>query len=188
MIDFFKRYPSKIYTRLCLIIGLIVFIGIYSYILKLFQVFEFSTEEFNSVWLSFDAVQYRGLIQTVIQSDQTTVFKNVFVFNIISITAFMIAFYSLSVMIARHIELTSKLYKVAFIFPAFPFLIAFFDIVPSIFIIATSISTLTIFPDWLAYIMSGGYVIRVILLYLLILWFIISLIWFLIRKLRTLKR
>jgi len=184
MIEFFKRYPSKNYTRLCLVIGLIVFIGIYSYMLKLFQVFGFSQEEFNAVFMSFDVVQFRGLIQTVIQSDQMSVFKNVFIINIFSISAFMIAFYSLSVMIARSIEATSKLYKFAYIFPTFPILIAFFDIMPSICIIATSIFTLTMFPVWLAYVVSGGYVIRVILLYLLVIWFLFALIRFIIRKLK----
>ena len=184
MVNFFKRYPSKFYTRLCLVIGLIVFIVIYSYILRLFQEFYFSTQEYNTVWLSFDADQFRGLIQTVIQFDQIALFKNVFVLNIFSVSALTLALFPLSLMIARSFEASSKMYKIAYAIPIFPILIALLDIIPSIFIIVISVSTLAEFPGWLAYVVSGGYVVRVILLYILIIWFLFALIRFLIRKLK----
>ena len=183
MIEFFKRYPSRFYTRLCLVIGFIVFIGVYSYMLKLFQVFGFSMEEYNSVWLSFDAMRFRAFLQPLVQDGQEIVFLYIFKLNILSISAFMLAFYSLSLLIARKIESTSRLYKIAYFFPVFPILIALFDIIPSILII-TSTAALTTFPDWLAYVISGGYVIRVLLLYLLSIWFILMLIWFTFLKLR----
>jgi len=190
MIEFFKRYPSRFYTRICLLVGLMVFIGIYSYMLKLFQGFGFSMEEYNEVWLSFDAMKFREFIQPLVQAGQGTAFLHIFKLNILSISAFMLAFYSLSLLIARKIESTSRLYKIAYFFPVFPILIALFDIIPSILII-TSTAALTTFPDWLAYVISGGYVIRVLLLYLLSVWFILMLIWFTflkLRKTRTLKQ
>jgi hypothetical protein len=183
MIEFFKRYPSKFYTRFCLVVGFIVFIGIYSYMLKLFQGFGFSMEEYNEVWLSFDAMKFRDFIQPIVKAGQESAFLNIFKLNILSISAFMLAFYSLSLMIARNIDYNSRLYKIAYIFPFLPILIAIFDIIPSILIL-TCKATLTSFPDWLAYVVSGGYAIRVILLYLVIIWFVLMLIWLIIKKLR----
>ena len=187
MIEFIKQSPSKLLTRINLAVGFIVFIVIYSYILKLFQEFYFSTQEYNTVWLSFDAKQFRGLIQALIQFDQIALFKNVFVLNIFSVSALTLALFALSLMIARSFETASKMYKISFVSPIFPILIALLDIIPSIFIITVSNTTLSEFPGWLAYIISGGYVIRVILLYLLFIWFLFALIRFLIRKLKNKK-
>lgn len=188
MIEFFKRYPSKFFTRLGLSLGLIVFIAIYSFLLNLFQGFDFSTGEFNTVWLSFDAEKFRDFIAPLLQSGKLEIFKNTFELNILSISAFMIAFYCLSLMIARSFEPTSKLYKIAYLFPLFPILIAIFDIVPSILIAVASNETLANFPSWLAYVVSGGYVIRVLLLYILFIWFLFALIRFIIRKLKKDKK
>ena len=186
MIEFFKSFPSKNYTRLCLVIGFLVFVGVYSYMLKQFQGFGFSMEEYNAVWLSFDSVKFQDFIQPIVQAGQGSAFLQIFKLNILSITAFMLAFYSLSLMIARQIKSTSRLYKIAYISPIFPILITLFDIVPSILII-TNKATLTSFPNWLAYVVSGGYAIRVILLYLLILWFVLMLIILTVRKLQKQK-
>ena len=188
MIEYFKQSPSKLLTRIYLIIGLVVFVAIYSYMMKLFQGFYFSTQEYSAVWLSFDAEQFRGLIQPLIQFDQIALFKNIFVLNIFSVSALTLALFALSLMIARSFEASSKMYKIAYAFPVFPILIALLDIIPSIFIIVISVSTLAEFPGWLAYVVSGGYVIRVILLYLLFIWFLFALIRFIIQKLRKNKR
>ena len=187
MIEFFKQSPSKLLTRIYFAVGFIVFIVIYSYMLKLFQGFYFSTEEYNKVWLSFDAVQFRGLIQPLFNNGEIALFKDVFLLNIFSVSALTFALFALSLMIARSFETASKMYKISFVFPIFPILIALLDIIPSIFIIAVSKSTLSEFPSWLAYIVSGGYVIRVILLYLLFIWFLFALIRFIIRKLKNKK-
>jgi len=144
-------------------------------------------EEFNAVWLSFDPQRFRTLINLVVHDGLESTFFNVFKLNILSISAFMLAFFSLSVLIARQIESASRLFKIAYIFPVFPALIAFFDIVPSALILSCT-SSLTAFPSWLAYITSGGYVIRVLLLYLLSIWIILMLAWFTIRKLRKIKK
>ena len=184
MIENFKQSPTKKLTRIYLTVGLIVFIVIYSYMIKLFQVFEFSAEEYSTVWLSFDTAQFRELIQMLIQSDQIALFKNVFVLNIFSVSALTFALFALSLMIARSFEASSKMHKIVYAFPILPFLIALLDIIPSIFIIAISVSTLSEFPGWLAYIVSGGYVIRVLLLYLLFIWFLFALIRFIIQKLK----
>ena len=184
MIEFFKQSPSKLLTRIYLVVGFIVFIVIYSYMLKQFQEFYFSTEQYNKVWLSFDAVQFRGLIQPLFTNGQIALFKDVFVLNIFSVSALTFALFALSLMIARSFETSSKMYKIAYAFPIFPILIAPLDIIPSIFIIAVNNSTLYEFPNWLAYIVSGGYVIRVILLYLLFIWFLFALIRYIIQKLK----
>jgi len=184
MIEYFKKSPSKLLTRIYLVIGLIVFVAIYTYMMKLFQGFVFTTEEYSKVWLSFDVEQYHGLIQSVIQVDQMSMFRNVFVLNIFSVTALTFGLFALSVIIARSFDETSKLYKIAYVFPLFPIIIALLDIIPSILILITSEATLAEFPAWLAYIVSGGYVVRVILLYILFIWFIIALCRFVVRKLK----
>ena len=184
MIEFFKQSPSKLLTRINLAVGFIVFIVIYSYILKLFQEFYFSTQEYNTVWLSFDAEQFRGLIQALIKFDQIALFKNVFVLNIFSVSALTLALFALSLIIVRSFKTSSKMYNISYAFLVFPILIALLDIIPSIFIIVINVSTLAEFPGWLAYVVSGGYVIRVILLYILIIWFLFALTRFIIRKLK----
>jgi len=55
MIEYFKQTPSKLLTRIYSTIGLIIFVSIYSYMMKLFQGFVFTTEEYSKAWLSFDA-------------------------------------------------------------------------------------------------------------------------------------
>ncbi len=187
MIEYFKHHPSKFNTRIFLVVGFIVFLGVYSYMLKMFQGFSFSMEEYNNVWLSFDPQSFRTLFNSVVQDGQESAFLNVFKLNILSISAFMIFFYSLSLIIARQFEATSRLYKIAYVFPVFPLIIGIFDIIPSALIL-TCTSALTTFPNWLAYIISGGYVIRVLLLYVLIIWTVLMLIWFTIRKLRKIKK
>jgi hypothetical protein len=144
-------------------------------------------EEYNGVWLSFDPQRFRTLINSVVQDGLESAFFNVFKLNILSISAFMLAFYSLSLMIARQIETTSRLYKIAYVFPVFPAIIAFLDIVPSALIL-TCTSALTAFPSWLAYVISDGYVIRVLLLYLLSIWIVLMLVWFTILKLRKIRK
>ncbi len=184
MIEYFKQSPSKLLTRIYLAVGFIVFVVIYSYMMNLFQEFYFSAEEYSAVWLSFDTEQFSGLIQGLIQSYQMVLFKNVFMLNIFSVTALTFGLFALSLIIARSIQETSKLYKFAYAFPVFPILIALLDIIPSILILITSEATLTDFPAWLAYVVSGGYVIRMILLYILFIWFLVALIRFIIQKLK----
>ncbi len=186
MIDFFKRYPSKILTNVFLVSGLIIFLIIYSYLLKLFQDFGFSMEEYNAVWLSFDASMFRAFLEPLITAGQAADFLVVFKLNIISITAFMLAFCCLSLVIARQINPASRLHKIGFVFPLITILIALFDIIPSILML-TCTSGLVNFPAWLAVVMSGGYVIRVILLYLVLFWYVFALGWFVIQKRRLSK-
>ena len=187
MIEYFKQSPSKLLTRIYLVVGFIVFIVIYSYMMILFQEFYFSTEQYNTVWLSFDAVKFRGLIQPLFNNGQIELFKNVFMLNIFSVSALTFALFALSLMIARNFEASSKMNKIAYLLTVFPILIALLDIIPSIIILAVSNSTLSEFPSWLAIIVSGGYVIRVILLYLLFIWLLFALIRFVVRKLKKHK-
>jgi len=120
-------------------------------------------------------------MQGVIQSNQMSMFKNVFVLNIFSVTALTFGLFALSVIIARSFDETSKLNKLAYIFPIFPIVIALLDIIPSICILFTNLAE---FPKWLAFVVSGGYVIRVILLYILFIWIIIALFRFVVKKLK----
>jgi hypothetical protein len=172
-------------TRFYLVFGFVAFFLIYSSILKYFQEFSFTPDEFNLVWLSFDAKQFGGLILTVMEADQLELFRKTFVLNIFSIAAFTVGLFALLLIIARSFDDTSKLYKFAYFLPILPLLIAFFDIGPSIFMIAVSDATLANFPTWLAYIMSSGYVIRVLVLYFLVFWFLFALIRFILKTIKS---
>jgi len=186
VIKYLKHHPSKLKTWLFLIIGLALFISVYSYMIKLYSEIGISKENFNTVWLSFDSEKFYTFFQQVIYDGNLNKFLYVFKLNIISISAFMVAFYGLSLIIARQIEPTSRVYKMAYIFPIFPTIIAIFDIIPSVLILTLK-SVYSHFPVWLSYIISGGYVIRVLLLYVLLIWFISTIIWFTIRKVRKAK-
>jgi len=181
MFEALKVTPSKKMNRFYLVFGFVAFFIIYSSILKYFQEFSFTPDEFNLVWFSFDAKQFSGLILTLMEADKLEMFRKMFVLNIFSIAAFTIGLFALLVIIARSFDDTSKLYKFAYFVPILPLLIAFFDIGPSIFMVAISDATLENFPIWLAYIMSGGYVIRVLVLYFLVFWLLFALIRFILK-------
>ena len=83
-----------------------MFIGVYSYMMKLYSEIGLSMENFNTVWLSFDSEKFYAFFQQVINNGNLDKFLYVFKLNIISISAFMVAFYGLSLIIARRIEPT----------------------------------------------------------------------------------
>ena len=186
MIKYFKHHPSKLTTWLFFFIGLTVFIGVYSYMMRLYIEIGMSMDYFNTVWLSFNSEKFATFFKQIIEDDNLNKFLFVFKLNILSISAFMIAFYGLSLIIVRQIIPTSRVYKMAYLFPLFPIIIAIFDIIPSVLILALK-SVYSNFPIWLSYIISGGYVVRVLLLYILLIWFISTIIWFAIRRIRKAK-
>lgn len=166
-------YPSMQMTRWLLAMGLILFILVYSYMLSFFSEAGITTDEFNTVWLSFDVNQFKTFIEMLDQQGNLPSFLATFKWNILSISAFMVAFYSLALIIARNLSKDSRLSKIAPIFPLFAVGIALIDILSSLLIISAG-SELGQLSVLMANTISGAYVARVIPLYILLIWFIVA--------------
>jgi len=186
MLTYLKNNPAKKLNRNILILGLLIFIPMYSYIVQLFGKMGVETSEFNRVWLSFDASGFEAFFMKVEEIGQLQTFIWTFNLNLISMTGFMLTFFSLSLMLARQLPDVSRLSKSAYIFPIIALAIGMLDIIPTlVFLLATSsIPTLS---NGVIYTISGGYVTRVILLYTLLLWMIVAGITLLAGKVRAAK-
>lgn len=173
MFDMFKEKPSTRINRYLLIAGIVIFIPCYTFILQLFKEMGIDTTEFNTVWLSFDPGAFRNFFQKLDQGGHLSSFSWSFQMNIISMTGFMLLFFALTLMLARRVPVESRLYKTAFVFPLLPIIIGVADILPSLLLIAASGDLLHL-AEWKIFTISGGYVFRVLLLYLLIIWMLIA--------------
>jgi len=89
-------------------------------------------------------------------------------------------------MLARQLPDTSRLAKSAFIFPIVAIAIAVLDIIPTLVFLMAS-SNIPTLSNMVIYTISGGYVTRVILIYILLLWMIVAGISLLISKVRAAK-
>lgn len=186
MIEYFKHNPGKKLNRNILILGLLIFVPIYTYIVQLFGKMGIETTEFNTVWLSFDASAFEAFFKKLEDMGQLQTFIWTFNLNLISMTGFMLTFFSLSLMLARQIPEGSRLAKSAFIFPIVAIAIALLDIIPTLVFLISSASIPTL-SNVVVYTISGGYVTRVILLYMLLIWMIVSGIALLVSKIRDAK-
>ena len=186
MIEYFKHNPGKKLNRNILILGLLIFVPIYTYIVQLFGKMGIETTEFNTVWLSFDASAFEAFFKKLEDMGQLQTFIWTFNLNLISMTGFMLTFFSLSLMLARRIPEGSRLAKSAFIFPIVAIAIALLDIIPTLVFLISSSSIPTL-SNVVIYTISGGYVTRVIILYMLLIWMIVSGIALLVSKIRDAK-
>ena len=186
MIEYFKHNPGKKLNRNILILGLLIFVPIYTYIIQLFGKMGIETTEFNTVWLSFDASVFEVFFKKLEDMGQLQGFIWTFNLNLISMTGFMLTFFSLSLMLARQLPEASRLAKSAFVFPMVAVAIALLDIIPTLVFLISSSSIPTL-STLVIYTISGGYVTRVILLYTLLIWMILSGITLLVSKVRDAK-
>lgn len=186
MLTYLKDNPAKKLNRNILILGLLIFIPMYSYIVQLFGKMGIETSEFNRVWLSFDASAFEAFFTEVEEIGQLQTFIWTFNLNLISMTGFMLTFFSISLMLARQLPDTSRLAKSAFIFPIVAIAIAVLDIIPTLVFLMAS-SNIPTLSNMVIYTISGGYVTRVILIYILLLWMIVAGISLLISKVRAAK-
>lgn len=170
MITSLRNYPSKSTTRILLVAGLAIFIPVYAYIVRLFSQMGIDTAEFNTVWLSFDVNQFQIFLQKIIDQGQVATFLLSYKLNIISMSGFGCAFFALAIILTRTIPQASRLYKTATAFPVLAILIAILDIFPSLLLVASA-SALPNLSLWVVVTISGGYLVRVILLYILLIWF-----------------
>jgi hypothetical protein len=152
---------------------MVTFIAIYTYMMGLFSEMGIETDEFNSIWLSFEVVQFQNFFQNLNQQG----FLNVFLFthqlNIISISGFMLAFLAIGLMLGRQIPSSSRLYKTAFLFPTFSIGVALIDICSSITVLVIGMDLVEI-SNRSAYFISATYISRVVILYAVIIWFMVA--------------
>ncbi|NQT62163.1 MAG: hypothetical protein HQ556_04320 [Candidatus Marinimicrobia bacterium] len=186
MLTYLKNNPPKKLNRNILILGLLIFIPVYTYIVQLFGKMGIDTAEFNGVWLSFDASAFRVFFLKLEDLGQLQGFIWTFNLNLISMTGFMLAFFALSLMLARRLPEGTRLAKSAFIFPIVAISIAVLDIIPTLVFLLAS-SSIPDLSNMVVYTISGGYIIRVILLYILLLWMIIAGISLFVSKVRGAK-
>ena len=181
MFRLFNDTPSKWLTRIFLLVGMPTFIAVYSYMMRLFSNMGIEADEFNTVWLSFDVIQFQSFIQKLSDLGQLEIFLSTFKFNIVSITGFMLAFFSIGLMLARQIPSSSRLFKTAFLFPLFAAGVAVIDIGSSLLVLACG-TNLPQVSTWMVYTISASYIGRVLLLYALLIWFVVAGINILLRK------
>ncbi|MBC8375084.1 MAG: hypothetical protein H8E26_03495 [FCB group bacterium] len=186
MLTYLKNNPTKKLNRNILILGLLIFVPVYTYIIQLFGKMGIDTAEFNEVWLSFDASVFKVFFLKLEDLGQLQGFIWTFNLNLISMTGFMLSFFALSLMLARQLPEGTRLAKSAFIFPIVAISIAILDIIPTlVFLIASS--SIPDLSNMVVYTISGGYIIRVILLYILVLWMIVAGISLLVSKVKAAK-
>ena len=138
MKEYLRKHPSKTLNRIFLIVGFIVFIPVYSYILQLFPRMQLDPEEFSMVWMSFDKDMFIQLFKKLADAGHLAALALSFQLNILSVTGFCFAFFALTLIIARGIERSSKLSGPAFLFPGLVLLIAAADIISSIILLLYS--------------------------------------------------
>ncbi len=184
MLEYLKDNPEKKLNRNTLILGLLIFVPIYTYIVQLFGKMGIETTEFNTVWLSFDASVFQAFLKKLEDMGQMQTFIWTFNLNLISMTGFMLTFFSLSLMLARQVPEDSRLAKSVFLFPVVAIAIALLDIIPTLVFLFASSSIPTL-SNMVIYTISGGYVARVVLLYILLIWMIVAGITLIVSKVRS---
>ncbi len=186
MKQYFKKNPAKKLNRNILILGLMIFLPIYAYIVQLFGQMGIVTSEFNRVWLSFDTSVFEAFFAKIEDMGQLESFVWTFNLNLISMTGFMLVFFSLNLMLARQLPDSSRLARPAFFFPIVAIAIGVLDIIPTLVFLMAS-SSIPQLSNMVVYTISGGYVTRVILLYILLLWMVIASISLMVSKIRDAK-
>ena len=88
MFDFLKHNPTKKLNRNILILGLLIFIPVYTYIFQLFGKMGIDTSEFNLVWLSFDTRIFEAFFMQVERLGQIETFIWTFSLNLLKSLGF----------------------------------------------------------------------------------------------------
>jgi len=136
-----------------------IFIPVYTYILRLFTSLGIDTATFNSVWHSFDPTTFEDFFGKLIDQGSFGEFISSYKLNVLSMTGFMLLFFSISLMIARKIPNHSRMSRGAYAFPAIAIIIALLDIIPSILVVLVANNS-PIIPGWVVLCISGGLVAR----------------------------
>ena len=142
MLDTFKSKPSVKINRYLLLVGLFIFIPCYTYLVSLMGKMGIDTNEFNTVWLSFDQTTFTDLFQKLDQGGHLQTFVWIYQLNILSMIGFILTFFAI---------------------------VGVGDIIPSLVLLSASGDMFGI-AGWKVMAISGFYYFRVLILYALITW------------------
>lgn len=182
MIKYLIKYPPKIMNRILLIIGIIIFTPVYCYNYYLISKI-MNLDTLNKLLTSFNSSVFKDIILRISeQGDLETLFY-IYLLNIISTVGFMLFSFSITLIVARTIKQSSRFYKISFIFPILVLIVALLDFIASILFLMIS-STPNIISDFTTNTIDLCYVIRIIILYIVILWLLFIGIYLLISKIR----
>lgn len=181
MFRFLVTIPSKRVTQVLLIIGLVIFLTVYTTMLGMFSDMGIESQEFNAIWLSFDVAQFQHFFEGLAENGYLGGFLRTHQLNIVSIAGFMLAFFSMGVLLARKIPESSRLYRTAFLFPVLAIAVAVIDIISSLVVLGNGLDLVQM-VGWQVKFLSAAYIGRVLLLYAVIIWIIVAAIIILLRK------
>ena len=167
------NYPAKRFHVTILIIGLFLFIPLYTYILWLLKSMDIDFIEFTKVWISFDIDRFQEFFYQIAKQGNRQTLIFCYYLNIASVIGYMFIFYSLTLMIARKISPGSRLHMVSLIFPVIVLVVAFLDLLSN-FTLIIALSHLEKMSQWHISIISSTYVCRLLLFCLVISWIVVS--------------
>jgi len=183
MIKFLQKRLSKKTIRIMLALGFTVFIPVYVYNIGLLKTMPFDLNEYASVIRSFSAQNLRDLLQSVIGHGQLSTFRFVYILNIISTTALAVGLFALYTWIARKYKPGSRLSTISYWCPVAVLAIAFLDYLFSL-VFLTTMGNPERIRDWHSFIVCSTYVIRIVLLYFIFLWGLVSVGYFTVRSIK----
>jgi hypothetical protein len=167
------KLPSKKTNRIFLIIGILIFFPLY--FVNIQQTNKIITMELLfKMYTSFDLNEFVNIISLIKSQQHENSFSLVYFITIIAMIGFLLFSFSLSVIIIR-MNINKKLpFSIGMFFLFITILITIIDIATSIImiIILKNIISINII---VVYVIDAAYILRVIFLYLLILWFVYNL-------------
>ena len=175
-----KKYPSPLITRIILISGLLILLPLYMYLLYRFSTMNIDSTRFSMIWFSLNESEVADFLKQIELQNNTGEFIFTYQLNILSLIGFICTFFSLLLIIARHIPSSSGLYKPAFIFVLLAPVIGILDIIFSIILLAV-LTNIIHLSSWIMYCNGINYIIRIILIYITFIWIIIAIIYFISR-------
>lgn len=174
------KYPTKMVNRIFQIAGLAVFIPSYVYNYRLITRI-MSVEVLTKLLSSFDVGYFRNIIASIHLKGNIDILFSTYVLNSISITGFMFFMFSLTLSIARTINKNGFIRNFSFACPGFVVVIGFFDIFSS-FIFLYIAKNITKITAWMVYLVDLCYIVRMVMLYIVMLWIVFVSLYLLVQK------
>jgi len=152
-----------------LILGLLIFIPIYTYMLFEMKRIGIDSSELMSVWLSFDEERFAAFAGGIAERGHSDSFASIYRLNSASVIGYTLAFLSLSLMLARSVDGPSGLRKAARAFTPVPIAVGALDLASNI-ILVSALSGRADMSSWMMAIVSGTYAARSVLFLFFLLW------------------
>jgi len=152
-----------------LILGLLVFLPLYAYMLVEMGRIGIDSSELMRVWLSFDEELYASFAGDVAARGRLDSLASIYRLNSASVIGYMLAFLSLSLMLARIVEGPSGIRTTARGFVPVPIIVGVLDLSSNAVLVST-LSGRAEMSAWMMAVVSGSYAARSVLFLLLLLW------------------